>query len=431
MSPFARLIKHVRVVASASVLGSALGFIGSLAAAKYLGPAAFGSIVLLQAIIFAVDRLVNFQSWRTVIKYGADAQEKGDGAFKEILKFGTLLDLVSACVGASIAVGVSFIAADKLEWSTETHRVALVYAALISLNLTGTPIAALRMFDRYKVFVVQRVVTGIVKVLGVLLAWVVDGGALWVLGGWMLGEFLGWIIVMLSGWAELRRRGLGDFMRANARHMEERHPGVWSFAILTNFSLAIRMGAKEVNDVLIGVVLSEHALGLFRVAKQFSVVIGMVSDALAQPLYPDMSRYAASREWSKLKEAFLGGMKLATIVVVPAWLGLAVLGHWLIYFTAGAEFTDAHLVLVLYAFGAAVAAIFHGLAGLPMALNRPTVPLKAMLLATVVQYIVLFAFVGSMGLTAAGLAMVAHYVTWALVSAWFVRDVPALLRNQP
>jgi O-antigen/teichoic acid export membrane protein len=302
---------------------------------------------------------------------------------------------------------------------------------MIALNLTGTPTAALRMFDRYNVFVAQRVVTGIVKLVGVCLALAVDGGALWVLGGWILGEFLGWLIVMFQGWAELRRRGLGDFMRSDVRHIETRHPGVWRFAIITNISLAIRMGSKEVNDVVIGVVLSEYALGLFRVAKQFSVIIGMVHDALAQPLYPDMSRYAASRQWSKLKEAFMGGLKIATIVVVPAWLGLAVFGHWLIYFTAGAEFIDAHLVMVLYAFGVSISSIFHGLAGLPMALNRPTVPLKAMLMATLVQYAVLFALVGQLELTAAGIAVVAHSATWAVISAWFVRDVPALLRNQP
>lgn len=421
----------MRVVASASILGSALGFIGSIAAAKYLGPAAFGSIVLLQAIIFAVDRLVNFQSWRTVIKYGADAQERGDTEFKEILKFGTLLDIVSASLGALIAVGVSFFAADKLEWSPETHRVAIAYAAMISLNLTGTPTAALRMFDRYQVFVHQRVTTGVMKVLGVVVAWAIDGGALWVLGGWILGEFLGWLIVMLNGWRELRRRGLGDFMQGNVRRIDDRHPGVWRFAIITNISLAIRMGSKEVNDIVIGVLLSEHALGLFRVAKQFSVVIGMVHDAMAQPLYPDMSRYAAGKEWNKLREAFFGGMKIATMVVVPAWLGLAVFGHWLIYFTAGSEFTDAHLVMALYAFGVAIASILHGLAGLPMALNRPTVPLKAMLGATAVQYVVLLVLVGPFGLTAAGIAVVCHYVSWAAISAWFVRDVPALLRNQP
>ncbi len=54
-----------------------------------------------------------------------------------------------------------------------------------------------------------------------------------------------------------------------------------------------------------------------------------------------------------------------------------------------------------------------------------------MLVATLVQYVTLFALVGHIDLTAAGVAAIAHYGTWAVISAWFVRDVPALLRNQP
>ena len=431
VGPVRRLLKHVGIVASAGILGSALAFLGSIAAARYLGPAALGSIVLLQAIIFSVDRLVNFQSWRMVIKYGADAREEGPAAFAEILKFGTLLDVVSAAVGALLAIGATFVAAETLDWSTGMHRMALVYAAIISLNLTGTPTAVLRMFDRYRVFVVQRVVAGLIKLIGVGVAWAVSGGAVWVLGGWILGELVGWFIVMFAGWAELRRRKLGGFMRADVRQIGRRHPGVWRFAILTNLSLAIRMASKELDDIVVGILLSEHALGLYRVAKQFAVILGTVHDALAQPLYPDLSRYAAERQWRKFSAAFFGGMRIAATVVVPGWLGLVLLGRWLIRITSGPEFVDAHGVLIFYAAGVSVASIFHGLSSLPMALNRPKVPLYAMLVATFVQFGMLFALVPTLDLVAAGVGVTGYYVTWALVSAWFVRDVPARLRNQP
>ena len=429
VGPVRRLLKNVGVVASAGVLGSALAFLGAIAAARYLGPEALGSIVLLQAIIFSVDRLVNFQSWRTVIKYGADARERSPEAFAEVLKFGTLLDLVSALVGASLAIGATFIAADTLGWSDALHRMAVLYAGVIALNLTGTPTAVLRMFDRYRVFVVQRVAAGLIKLFGVGVAWAMDGGAIWVLGGWIIGELVGWLIVMFAGWTELRRRELGGFMRANVRQIEARHAGIWHFAILTNLSLAIRMASKELDDIVVGVLLSEHALGLYRVAKQFAVILGTVHDALAQPLYPDLSRYAAAGEWPKFGAAFFGGMKIAAAVVVPGWLALALFGGWLIRITSGPEFVDAHGVLIFYAAGVSIASIFHGLSSLPMALNRPKVPLYAMLVATAVQFSLLLSLAPAFDLLAAGIGVTGYYLTWALVSAWFVRDVPARLRN--
>lgn len=52
-----------------------------------------------------------------------------------------------------------------------------------------------------------------------------------------------------------------------------------------------------------------------------------------------------------------------------------------------------------------------------------------MIVATLVQFGLLFALVSSLELVAAGIGVTGYYAIWALVSAWFVRDVPALLRN--
>jgi O-antigen/teichoic acid export membrane protein len=64
-----------------------------------------------------------------------------------------------------------------------------------------------------------------------------------------------------------------------------------------------------------------------------------------------------------------------------------------------------------------------------MALNRPMVPLYSMVVATGVQFGLFFTLVSSLDLVAAGVGVTGYYATWALVSAWFVRDVPALLRK--
>lgn len=194
------------------------------------------------------------------------------------------------------------------------------------------------------------------------------------LGGWILGELVGWFIVMFEGWRELRRHDLGDFMGADVRSIEVRHPGLWRFAIVTNVSLSVRMASKEIDDLVVGISSRSMRSGSIGSPSNSPSCSALSTTRSLNRSTPDLSRYAAAAEWANFRAAFLGGMRVAALVVIPGWLVLVFGGRWLISITSGPEFADAHGALIFYALGVSIAAVCHGLSSLPMAVNRPMIP---------------------------------------------------------
>lgn len=414
MSPLRRLIKHSSILLSGGVIGAGLAFLSNLIAARHLGAQQLGHIVLVQSLVLAIDRLVNFQSWRTVIKFGADARATDDpDAFARVLKFGTLLDLASAMAGALLAFGATFIARELLDWSPETQRVAMIYAALIAVNITGTPVAILRMHDRFRVFVWQRLLAGGTKLVGVVLAWILDLGPLWVLGAWIAGDLVAYLSVIIPAWIEVKRRSLGHFWRTSVRGIGDAHPGILRFALITNASTALRMTSKQLDDFVVAALLSEQAVGLYKVAKQFAMLVGLASDPLTHAAYPDMTQQVATRD----RDGFLKGLRyagaIAAAIAVPYWLLFALAGRPILTLTVGPEFIDAAPVLVWYTAAHAIGLVGFFLPPSTMALGQPQASLYAILAATVVYFAAIPFFVGWWGLAGAGVAYVVFYLVWA------------------
>ena len=97
-----------RVVTNAGMLlgGRTVNAVLSLAymaiAARALGVRELGVLVLIQAFAQFLGDVVKFQSWQTIIHYGAQPLERGEvTAFQRVLRFTLVLDLGSTVLAAS------------------------------------------------------------------------------------------------------------------------------------------------------------------------------------------------------------------------------------------------------------------------------------------------------------------------------------------
>ncbi len=100
------LLKNAGTLLSGNVTAAILGFISLSIAARALGRSQLGVLALIQAYVMVVDRLVNFQSWQALIKYGAESMvQKDSGKLAGFVKLSTILDASSALIGSGIAVG--------------------------------------------------------------------------------------------------------------------------------------------------------------------------------------------------------------------------------------------------------------------------------------------------------------------------------------
>jgi len=87
-------------------------------AARALGPARFGAFVIVLTYGQLIANLVQFQSWKGVIRFGAIhvAQNRLD-RLARLLGFTATLDWASAAVGALIAIVAVPVVGPLLHWS--------------------------------------------------------------------------------------------------------------------------------------------------------------------------------------------------------------------------------------------------------------------------------------------------------------------------
>ncbi len=89
-----RLFKNAGILFSGNVVAGILGIASLAITARALGVDVFGILVIITTYVAIVDRLINFQSWQAIIKYGSDAISQGrDHDFKSLIKFGFILDI--------------------------------------------------------------------------------------------------------------------------------------------------------------------------------------------------------------------------------------------------------------------------------------------------------------------------------------------------
>lgn len=291
--------------------------------ARALGPERYGVLVLIQAWVLVVDRLVSFQSWQIVIRYGAEALEQQDaGGFRSIVKLALLLDAAGAVAGAAIAAGAIAIAARAFGWTAETEQLGLFYSATILFHLSGAPTGLLRLFDRFGWFAIQAAASGAIRLALVLWAFFRGADLSTFVLVWAAADVAGSALLFALGWSALAREG-HPLLAGSVAEARARHPDIGRFAIFTNLETAVRQVSREADLFLVRAFLDAGAAGLYHLIKQ----IASIPDRLTNPLYhsalPVIARLWAKKDldaiWSHVAATRTLGLGVAA-ALVAGWL---------------------------------------------------------------------------------------------------------------
>jgi O-antigen/teichoic acid export membrane protein len=209
-----KLFKNSAILFSGNIVSSIIGLVSLAITARALGVEQFGYLVLISTYVLIVDKLVNFQSWQAIIKYGADALEhnkKND--FKSLLKFGFILDIGTAVLGTLLAASAAWFIGSWIGWKDEHKLMAAAYSFTILFHISGTPIAILRLFDQFKKTSIQQVYASVFKLVGVTIAFILDAGLWGFLLVWALTDILGKILLVYYARKELITRKIPNSIK--------------------------------------------------------------------------------------------------------------------------------------------------------------------------------------------------------------------------
>ncbi|MBO9547475.1 MAG: lipopolysaccharide biosynthesis protein, partial [Caulobacter sp.] len=161
MSTESSVLKRVLANAGALLGGRTVNAVVGLAyialTARGLGTTLMGMVVLINAFAQFLGEVAKFQSWQTMLQFGAKPLLEGDRPrFQQVLRFTLLLDSIGAAVGVTLGVVGALLFGHLLGWPAELSPVAAAYALSIAVMDSATSVGLLRLFDRFRFLAAEQ-----------------------------------------------------------------------------------------------------------------------------------------------------------------------------------------------------------------------------------------------------------------------------------
>ena len=412
---FRRLFLNSGKLLSARTISAVIGLVVTALTARALGPEKYGVLALVMVYVSTISTLVTFNAWQAIIKFGAEAQQTNDQAgLQQLIKFGFALDIASGIIGAILAVALSGLVINVLGWAESIQELLIVYSLLILFSLGGTPTGVLRLFDRFDLLSYSTVIAALIKLAGV--SWCLLTAQ--DLFGFVLVYLLTGIAAQLyliaaSLWV-IKVNGLIFFPLAPVRGFRRKFPGIVDFVWTTNLHSSVRMLSRQVDELLIAALTTPTALGLYKIAKQFSQVLVMLTDPLYQSIYPELSRQWAANNISGFRSLIKRSTFLVTGVALVGWLTFIVFGQQIILRTVGPTYHDSYWLAVWYMLAMVIAIVTFSFQPTMLALGLPKESFKIQVITTIVYLLLLVPLVGWwFGIVGAAFGYIIFYIVWS------------------
>ena len=419
---FRRLFLNAGKLLSANVVGAVLGLVATVLTARALGPENYGILALVLVYELTIGKLVTFDAWQAVIKFGSEALHADDRAgLRQLVKFGFALDIASALVGTVLAVVLAGPVIRLLGWDASVRPLLVLYSVLILFGLSGTPIGVLRLFDRFDLLSYMAILSGAVRLAGVAWCLVSGQGLFGFVLIYLVTGIIGQLYQLFASLWVLHRQNVTGFISEPLRGIRRRFPGIVDYVWTTNLTMTVRMLSREADGLFIAALTTPAALGLFKVAKQFAVVLPKFSEPLSQSIYPELARAWAARDSGR----FVSLIKRTTVLTAAAafggWFAFFLAGRWIIGWTVGPAYQDAYWVTVFYLLAMVIFLCSFTLTPSLLAMGLAWRSLVSNVAATAVYFGLLFPAIRYFGIVGASLAYIGYFIVWSGVMHFFLR----------
>ena len=415
---FRSVLKNTSYLAVSNVVAAVASLATLAFAGRGLGLATFGMLILIVSYSQAASGLSRFQSWQVIIRYGgrvADPDRVAD--FKTATGFAFALDLSSGLIGMVVAIALLPLVGRWFGLSGDNLRYAMYFCTILPTMAAATPNGVLRALDRFDLSSWQATMTPIFRALLTILAWSQGWSLIAYLIIWYVTDLGGDIYMWFLAWRELRRRNLLHGIRPTFRPISL--PGAWRFAIQVNLTSSLMSSWGPIARLIVGGLLGPASAALYRVAATLADSAQKPADLLARAYYPELMRMdlATKHPWRLMKRAMAAAALFAGLAVILMTLG----GKLLLGAAFGPAFVPAYAPLLIMLGIPLLTIISFPLPSTLYALDRPDVPLKARIIATLGYFAVIGPLARFGGLQGAAFAFLLANFLLVLTMAIYLR----------
>ncbi len=293
-----------------------------------------------------------------------------------------------------------------------------LYGLILLANLMAeSSTGLLQILDRFRTIAVLTVAQSVFTLLLIIGAFVYDGGLRMIVIAYLIGKTVwGLSVAGAALWEAGRRWGSGwwrtplSLLRGKRREMAR-------FAFSTNLTGSFTLLTRDSQVLWLGAFSTPVQVGYYKVTLAILNFLFIPIQPLINTTYREVAREVGHQQWRNVRYLLRTGSLLATAFSVPAAVGLAVLGPWVVSLW-GVEFLPtSYTSLLILLVGVTVVNIFYWNRTVLLPLGLPSVPTLVYFMATVLNIIGIVLLVPKMG--ALGMA--------ALLSGFFLVTTLALV----
>ncbi|MCF3641819.1 lipopolysaccharide biosynthesis protein [Rhizobium sp. TRM95111] len=412
---FSSRIRSIGHLLAGNASSTVIGLVAFALTARALGPTQYGILALCFTYTRAIERIISFQSWQPLIKYGAEALEGGRTEdLKQLLKFGLVLDLSAAILAWALAVVLLVAGASLFGIAPDTRTLALIYCFVLPFQLSGMPTAVLRLFGRFRSLAYLQVASSVARAclcgVGVALNWgLLEFTLIWMLTQIFSGLGLLWIAMRV-----LRGQNFGGILFMSMQGIRVRFPGLWRFSLSANLSLTIRSSASELDTLIVGALTDAASAGLYHIAKRIGRLGQQAGVQVQAVVYPELSRAWAAqsiksftRIVSQTQLLLLAAGIIGLVVLYPTIEPLLVLA-------AGPAFAAAAPLVIVQGFAVVLTLCAAVLRSALLSMGQERAVLNSVLIATLFFHATALVAIPQIGAMGANIAHIVMSALWLI-----------------
>ncbi|MDD1687197.1 flippase [Methanoregula sp.] len=305
------------------------GYIATFYFAHFLGPAVLGAYFLFLAYYGIFDLIGDGGLGGAAVKRISEGKEQN-----EFFTAFFIMRMVLLCL--SIAVFIIFS-----PYLAGLENNGLIYWLIIAL-IAGTlaSVAGTNLYGTAQVGIMQvsnlfnTIAKNLVQILAVFVGCSV--------GGLVAGFIAGMIVAIVI---DLK------FIRLSLTHCNLSHfKGLFSFSIWTFLSSGGLLIFNYADTILIGLLMTEADVGIYRVAFQLTSAASFLVTAFHVVLYPRISNWHAEKQFHLIEYALARAITYSLFLAIPVIAGGIILSDKLLYFFYGAAFESGAPILIILLF---------------------------------------------------------------------------------
>jgi len=430
VSPLKKVLGNAGQLLSGRVVNAIVGLAYIALTARSLGKELMGVVVLINAFAQFLGEVAHFQSWQTLITYGTAPAMEGDRPrFQQVLRLSLLLDLISGVLGTALGVAGAFLFWRELQWPADMAGYGALYALSIGVMTSATGVGLLRLFDRFRFLAGQQAVSSLARMIGCAICAVLQAPIQWFLLAWAAGTFASFFYIAAIAVWDLNKRGLLKgfaLLGPTSRGL----PGVWRFAMATNFSSTIDVGFTHVLTMVVGAMLGPVQAAYWRIGRQVADGMAKPARLMVPAMYPELAKMRASggrQAMTKLalQIGLIGGAAAGVLLLVS--LGA---GRWILEIVMGKAYGAAAGVMNWQVAAAAIGVMTLPLEPMLVSMRAAGAALAVRLVVVVAYLAALVPLINAFGLAGAGAALVASALAMAVGMYFMARRRLARLATE-